>query len=718
MPSDHLDALLRPRSIALIGASDTPGTIGKVLASNLLGGAFQGPVMPVNPRHDSILGTRAYADIAQLPETPDLAVICTPPASVPGIVEALGARGGRAAVILTAGFAEDREARGSALQRELVEAARRHRLRVCGPNCVGIQVPGIGLNASFAPTRARPGNIGFVAQSGAVITSLLDRAESRGIGFSHLVSLGDMADLDFGDMLDYLARDPGTRAILLYIESIGDASGFMAAARAASRIKPVVALKAGRHAEGARAVVSHTGAMAGSDAVCQAAFERAGILRVSTLAALFDAAETLERAPPPRGDRVAILTNGGGAGVLAADALIEAGGRLADLSAATRQALDAALPRTWSHGNPVDLIGDAGPDRYAKALDALRSDPGVDAILALHCPTAVSSPVACAEPVIAAASADDGPPILASWVGGNHVAEGRRLLADHGVPSYDTPEQAADALMLLARWRGAQSLPVEAPPIPRPSTPDQAAARALITAALGAGRGNLTAYEAGQVIAAWGVPVVETRTATTPEAAAAIAADVGGPVALKVLSGDIVHKSDAGGVALDLDSPTTVLESARLMLARIPRAHPNARIQGLAVQPMVHRAGARELIVGAVDDAQFGPVILVGHGGTEAEAIDDKALGLPPLSLSLARELLSRTRIYRLLQGVRGRPPADLDAIAMTLVRVAQLVTDIPAIRELDINPLLADAGGVMALDARIALSSREQPAAGITAKR
>ncbi|MFZ0789719.1 MAG: CoA-binding protein, partial [Chromatiaceae bacterium] len=410
----HLDALFKPGSIALVGASDEPGSIGAVLAANLLGGAFKGPVMPVNPRHRRIAGVRVYPDIDHLPHRADLGVVCTPPAAVPEVVSALGRQGARAAVIITAGFAEDREARGGALQREVMDTARSYRMRIVGPNCLGILVPGIGLNASFARGPARPGNLAFVAQSGAIISSVLDWAGARGIGFSHLVSLGDMADVDFGDMLDYLAADGTSRAILLYIETVGDARKFMSAARAAARIKPIVVVKGGRHAEGARAVASHTGALAGSDAVYQAAFDRAGILRVFTLAELFDAVEILARTRPPKGDRLAIVTNGGGAGVLAVDALVDEGGRLADLSGDTLAVLDQTLPRTWSHGNPVDLIGDATGERYSEALGAVRKDPGVDGILVLHCPTAVTSPVEAAEAVARAAATREGPPILTS----------------------------------------------------------------------------------------------------------------------------------------------------------------------------------------------------------------------------------------------------------------------------------------------------------------
>jgi acetyltransferase len=614
-------------------------------------------------------------------------------------------------VIVTAGFAEDREARGSGLQQEVAQAARAHGLRVVGPNCLGLVVPGIGLNASFAHRAARPGNLAFVAQSGAIVTSVLDWAESRGIGFSGLVSLGDMADVDFGDMLDYLAGDARTRAVLLYIESVGDARKLMSAARVCARIKPIVAVKAGRHAEGARAVASHTGALAGSDAVCQAAFDRAGILRVFTLAELFDAVEILALARPTGGDRLAILTNGGGVGVLATDALIDEGGRLATLSDSTLTALDDVLPRTWSHGNPVDMIGDAAGPRYRDALAILRKDSGVDAILALHCPTAVVSALEAAQAVATPPAPPGGPLLLTSWVGDAAMTQARQLFAERRIPTYETPEQAVRGFMYLVRHRRGQELLTETPPsIHDDFAPDTAAVAALVAAALAEGRHGLSEPEAKRALAAYGVPVVTTRTAGSPEEAARIGAEIGGPVVLKILSPDIGHKSDVGGVVLDLIGPGAVLEAARGMLGRIRAAFPEARIQGFAVQPMVRRPGAQELIVGAAEDPQFGPVILVGQGGTAVEAVADRAIGLPPLNLRLARELVSRTRISRVLQGGRGQPAADLDALALTLVRVSQLVVDIPEVQELDINPLLVDPYGVIALDARIALAESTGP--------
>lgn len=709
MPLRNLDALFKPKSIALIGASDKPGSIGAILAKNLLAGGFKGEVMPVNPRYEKIGDRAAYPDVSSLPHPVDLGVICTPSDTVPGIVGALQELGARAALVITAGFGEGHEASGVELQKALAEAAKQGQLRIVGPNCLGVLVPGTGLNASFAHRMPKQGSLAFVAQSGAIVTSILDWADARGIGFSHLVSLGDMIDVDFDDTLDYLANDAATRAILLYIESIKDARRFMSAARAASRMKPVIAVKAGRHAEGARAVQSHTGALAGADAVYDAAFERAGVLRVLSLEELFDAVQTLALAKPPRGDRLAILTNGGGIGILATDALIDQGGRLAELSAETLSELSRVLPPTWSHANPVDIIGDATGARYADALSVLSRDRGVDAILALHCPTAVTSAEEAAGKVVDYASGQRQPLLLTSWVGESAAQRARDLFAERRIPTYDTPEQAVRAFMYLVRYRRSQDLLIEIPPsIPVDFQPDTEKAKNIVAAAIGEGRCWLSEYEAKQVMSAYGIPVVTTHRAESPERAAEQAALIGGPVALKILSPDITHKSDVGGVMLDLAGPGAVLEAATAMQERLGRAFPGARIDGFTVQPVVRRPGAYELIVGMADDPQFGPVILAGQGGVAVEVLDDKALGLPPLNMRLASELLSRTRIYRLLKGFRGQAAANLDAIALTLVRLSQLVVDLAEICELDINPLLADQFGVMALDARIRVASSE----------
>lgn len=708
----NLDFFFKPRSVVLIGASATAHSVGSVLASNLLAGGFHGQVHLVNPHYRSINGVPVHNDIGDLPNPAELAIVATPPATVPEIIARLARMGTRAAVVITAGFAELPGPEGTRLVQAMLDAARPHLFRIVGPNCIGIMAPRLGLNASFAHTDPLPGRIAFVAQSGAIVTSVLDWAKSRGIGFSHLVSLGNMADVDFGDMLDYLANDLQTQAILLYIEAVTNARKFMSAARAAARSKPVIVVKAGRFTAGARAAASHTGAMTGIDAVYDAAIRRAGMLRVNTLTELFDAVESVAMGNWPTSDRLAILTNGGGLGVLATDALIEHGGHLAELAAETVTKLDSMLPPAWSHTNPVDIIGDAPGSRYAAALHALLGDPNVDATLVLNCPTAVASGTDAAQAVIDSAKAHGGARVLTSWVGEAAAAPARRLFVENGIPTYDTPEEAVATLMQRVEYHRNQELLMQTPPsVPEAFSPDTAAAKAIIRRALQAQRDWLTEPEAKAVLSAYGIASVPTLVVDSPEAAGQAAKTIGGPVALKILAADITHKSDVGGVALDLEDEAAVREAARGMLKRIQTVRPEAQVQGFTVQPMARRPGSVELILGVIEDRQFGPLLLFGQGGTAVEAIDDKALGLPPLNMHLALEVMKRTRVWRLLQGVRDRPPADLEAVALTLVRLSQLVVDLGEVAELDINPLLADANGVIALDARIRVAPSHGPA-------
>ena len=694
----HLDSLLRPTSIAVVGASTRPNSVGATVIHNLLMGGFAGPVMPVNPKYQAVAGVLAYPDVASLPVAPDLAVICTPPATVPPLIAELGQRGAKAAIVLTAGL----DSGAASLQQQMLDAARPHLLRVLGPNCLGLLVPEIGLNASFAHTHAAPGKLAFISQSGALCTAVLDWARAAGIGFSHFISLGNGADVDFGDLLDYLGSEPSTRAILLYIESIRHARKFMSAARAAARNKPLIAIKAGRFPEGARAATSHTGALAGADDVYDAALRRTGMLRVFETDDLFDAVETLARTRPLRGDRLAILTNGGGPGVLATDALVGRGGHLAELAPETILQLDGVLPATWSRGNPVDIIGDAPGKRYADALQILLKDPGVDAVLVMHTPTAIASGVDAARAVIGVARQAPRN-VLTSWLGGESAAHARQLFAEAGLPSYDTPDKATRAFLHLVEYRRNQEMLMETPAsAPVDFSPDTGAARRIVEVALGEERSLLSEHEAKEVLAAYGVPVVETRIAATPDEAARIAESIGFPVALKILSPDVTHKSDVGGVRLDLDTADAVRAAAEAMRDRIGRLAPQASITGFTVQSMVRRPNARELIVGAATDPTFGPIVLFGHGGTAVEAIGDRSIGLPPLNLALARHLIARTRVARLLHGYRDRPAADLNAVSLTLLQVSQLIVDLPEVVELDINPLFADEDGVVALDARM----------------
>jgi acetyltransferase len=703
----NFDKLFHPATVALIGASDRPGAVGAVLARNLRRAGFKGEVLLVNPHLGALDGMPVYPDIASLPHAADLAIIATPPDTVPGLIAELGACGTRAAVVITAGFGELGE-RGRALQQAALDAARPYLLRLVGPNCVGIMVPGIGLDASFSHLAPPPGEIAFVSQSGALITAMLDWAAPRGIGFSHVVSLGDMADVDFGDMLDYLAADAHTRAILLYVEGITRGRKFMSAARAAARLKPVLVLKAGRSSGGARAAASHTGMLAGSDRVYHAAFRRAGMLRADTMAELFDAAATLALTSAQDGERLAILTNGGGAGVLASDALEAAGGRLAILSAATTARLDSVLPATWSRGNPVDIIGDAPGSRYAAALEALFADDGVDAILVLNCPTALASPEDAARAVIDGvaalpAAARHASNIFTAWLGGQSAGVARRLFNAARIATYDTPEEAVAGFLHRVRYKRNQALLMETPPVrPDRFEPDIAAARATIAAALAAGRSWLDTAEVACVLAAYRVPLPASRQAADPEEAAAAAEAIGFPVALKIRSPDITHKSDVGGIALDLRDEEAVRRAAALLTERVAMAQPGARLDGFLVQQMVRRPGAIELLAGLAEDPVFGPVIVFGQGGTAVEVIDDSAVGLPPLNALLARAQMMRTRVWRLLQPYRGNPPAAIGAIGEVLIGIGQLAAEHPEICELDINPLLADATGVIAIDARI----------------
>ncbi len=709
MSTRNLDALFEPSTIALIGASNRPGSVGAVLARNLYDGGFQGPILTVNPHERAIRSTLNYRSVAELPLAPDLAVISTPPQAVPGIISELGERGCRAAVVITAGFGEGDRADGQELMQAMLDASRPYLLRIVGPNCLGFLSPHLGINASFAHLAPHTGDIAFLTQSGAMATSVLDWATARGIGFSHIVSLGSMSDIDFGDLLDYLALDGRTRAILLYVEAITHARKFMSAARMASRNKPVVVVKAGRSAAGAKAALSHTGALAGSDAVYDAAFRRAGMLRVQTSNELFQAVGTLDTGIRVKGDRLTILTNGGGLGVLAVDQLAEVDGRLAVLSDETIARLDKILPAPWSHGNPVDILGDASGERYAGALEVLLEADEADATFVLNCPTAVADSLEAAQAVVKTLE-DRRSPVLTSWLGEGAAAEARRLFADRKLPSFESPEQAVQAFGHLLRYRRNQLLLVQTPPsVSDLISIDHAKAEAIIDAVLADDRTVLTEPEAKELLSAFGIPTVDSFVAGDPAEAALFAERVDGPVVLKIVSRDITHKSDVGGVVLNLASPAAVAQAATDMLETIRRKMPDARIDGFNVQPMIRRPGAHELILGIAEDATFGPVILFGQGGTAVEVIGDRAVALPPLNPVLAHDMIERTKISRLLHGYRDRPAADLDAIALTIVKLSHLVVDLDRVAELDINPLLADADGVIALDARVVVRPPEK---------
>ena len=709
MSTRNLDKLMAPKSIVAIGASVRPGSVGAAVTHNLLAGGFQGNIHLVNTKGGEIEGRRVYRKLADVPEVADLAVVMTPAETIPRLILELGERGTRVAVVISAGPGNGADGAqvNARWRRRILRAAKPHLLRIVGPNTIGYAMPSLGLNASFGPGNLKAGRIAAVAQSGAVLAGLADWGSAQGIGFSHLISMGDMSDVDFGDVLDMLARDPGTRAILMYVEGITHARKFMSAARGVARIKPVIVLKAGRHAAAAKAAASHTGSMAGSAAVYDAAFARAGLVRVRGLGELFDAAETLAYGISPRTERLAILTNGGGVGIIATDLLMDEGGELSTLLPKTLNQLDKHMPRAWSRGNPVDIVGDADGPRYAAALDALADDRGVGAVLAMNVPTALT-PAEDAARAIAGAAGAKVVPVIGCWIGGPQAAAGREVLHAAGMPAYDTPLRAVRGFMHIVQYRRGQRALQRTPPSVPEARSDTNLVRAIVHGALAELREILTEPEATRVLAAYGIPVVPTEIVLDAAEAVAAAVRIGFPVAVKILSRQITHKSDVGGVALDLGSEQAVADAVRTMTGNALVKAPKARIDGFVVQPMIKRPHAIELILGAAEDPVFGPILLVGHGGVAAEVVDDKALALPPLDLVLAEDALSRTRVDRLLRGYRDRAPAARGAVAEAMVRLSQLIADVGEIAELDINPLLADAEGVLALDARIVVRKPE----------
>lgn len=699
----NLEYALHPRSIAIFGASEREGSVGQVVMRNIVAGGFEGDIWPVNPKYGEVAGRICYPDVGKLPAAPDLGVIVTPPETVPGIIADLGAKGCRAAVVITAGLT-----RQNGLRQAMLDAARPHLFRVIGPNTVGLVIPPAKLNASFAHMAAKPGNIALLSQSGAIATSLIDWAADNDVGFSHIVSLGDMADVDVGDWLDMLAGDARTRAIVLYLETVPNPRKFMSAARAAARVKPVIAVKSGRHEAAAKAAATHTGALSGADRVIDAALSRAGILRVNGLAELFDAAEITSRFAPLQRARVGIVTNGGGAGVLAVDQIIDCQGELAELTPATIERLDALLPPTWSHANPVDIIGDAPPERYKAAVEAVAADAGTDAIMVFNCPTGLASPVDAARAVAGLASNGriGGKPVLTCWLGEHTALEARHVLQSAGVASFETPADTATALSYLANWSRAQKALTRVPSSRSEDVAgDRDAVLAIFRAVARDGRRMLTEPEAKAAAAAYGIPVPETVIAATPAEAGEAAAKLlktWQKVVVKLLSKAISHKSDVGGVVLDIDTAVAARAAAETIERRVREKAPAADIEGYAVQPMVQRKQAQELILGMSRDPIFGPVILFGAGGVAVEVMGDTAIALPPLDDVLAGDLIERTRIGRLLAGFRDRKPADRKAIAVALNGLSQMIVDFPCIVSVDINPLLADAEGAVALDARI----------------
>jgi acetyltransferase len=704
-----LAPLLAPASVALVGATEREGALGRIVWQNLAAGGLRGALSAVNPKHSAVFGQRCYPRLGKLPQPPDLAVLVTPARTVPAILEEAGAAGVRAAVVLTSGFGETGAA-GHTLQAEALAAARKHGLRLLGPNCLGLMRTDAGLNATFSPVPALPGKLALVSQSGAICTAILDWAHPAGVGFSSVVSLGAAADVDFGEVLDYLVADPGTDAILMYVEGIHDARRFVSSLRVAARAKPVVALKVGRYATGSNAASSHTGALVGSDAVFDAALRRCGTVRVRTYTQLFSAARILASGRHATGERLAIVTNGGGPGVLAADSAAENGVPLAELSKETLALLNQKLPSQWSGGNPIDIIGDAPPQRFADATAAALADPGVDALLVMYSPVAVTPGAAAARAVVEGARQRGRKMLLAAWLGDINPNETRAWLDEKGVPNFYTPENAVEAFSFLcAYWRNQSQLlqvPAALARAAQAAAPDLAAVNAIRDAALAEGRSTLTEHEAKALLRTFGVHVPPSPVVTTREAAVAAAREIGFPVALKIHSPDITHKTEVGGVRLNLQDEEMVAGAFDGMQRSARAARPDARIEGAVVQPMLRYAHSREVLVGVATDRVFGPVISFGTGGIAVEAVRDAAIALPPLNAVLAAELIDRTRASRLLGAYRDVPAADREALVALLCGVSEMVCALPWLKEMDLNPVIAYPGGAVIADARIVIDA------------
>lgn len=701
-----LNAFFSPRSVAVIGATDREGSVGQAFMQNLKNEAFRGRIYGVNPGRSEVLGVKCFASIKELPETPDLTVIAIKAKRVPGVIQECAEKGCKNVIIISAGFKEIGE-KGTALEREILSIARKSGMRIIGPNCLGIMRPQTGLNATFANGMAKKGSVAFISQSGALCTSILDWSRQANVGFSTFVSIGSMLDVNWGDLLHHLGGDPYTKTIVLYIETIGDAHAFMSAAREVALSKPIIVLKAGATEEARKAANSHTGSLAGSFDVLRTAFRRVGVLRVERIAELFYMADLLSKQPRPRGNRLAILTNAGGPGVLSTDALIREGGQLAKLAPESIEALNAFLPPHWSHGNPVDILGDAPPETYRKAMDVITKDPNVDGILVVLSPQPMCNPTETAK-VLSAFAKCGNKPISASWMGGEAVDEGRRILSNAGIPTFDYPDTAAKHFVMSWRYdRRIRNL-YETPRFavdPEETLQEKTLLRELFTKAKAEERVLLNETESKQILAAYGIPTVPTFVAKTANEAVSRAERMGYPVVLKLNSYEITHKSDVGGVILDLDDAAAVRDAFQ----QIQDAVSADVFEGVAVEPMVKTDGV-ELILGSKVDGQFGPVLLFGAGGRLVEITRDHALGLPPLNTTLARMMMQQTRIYHALHGVRGKKPVDLDALEQLLVRFSQLVIEQPRIQEIDINPLLVSDEGMVALDARIVLHPSEIP--------
>lgn len=704
-----LDAIFLPKSVAVVGATETAGSVGRTILWNLISNPFGGVVYPVNPKRPSVLGIKAYPNISAVPAAVDLAVVVTPAAAVPDVIAQCADAGVRGAIVISAGFKELGPP-GVELERRTLEQARRGSMRIIGPNCLGVMNPVGGLNATFAHGMAKPGNVAFISQSGALCTAILDWSYRELVGFSAFVSTGSMLDVGWGDLIDYLGNDARTKSILIYMESIGDARAFLSAAREVALNKPIIVIKPGRSEAAAKAAASHTGSLTGSDEVLEAAFRRCGVLRVQNIADLFYMAEVLAKQPRPAGPRLAILTNAGGPGVLATDALIGAGGELAKIAPETMEQLNALLPPAWSRNNPIDILGDAGPDRYAKSLEITAADPNADGLLIVLTPQDMTDPTKTAEALRPYAKLD-GKPVLASWMGGPNVEAGVEILNRVGIPTFSYPDTAARAFYYMWLYtynlRGLYETPTLAPATDADeragATADRVVGR-IIDGARKEGRTLLDEYESKKILEQYGIPTTKTIVAAGIDQAMVAAGEIGYPVVLKLYSKTITHKTDVGGVKLNIKNADQLCAAFSEIQESVRTRAGAEHFQGVTVQPMVSLSDAYELIVGSSIDPQFGPVLLFGTGGQLVEVFKDRALGLPPLTATLARRMMEQTKIHPALKGVRGRQPVDLGALERLMVRFSRLIVEQRWIRELDINPLLVSSERIIALDARVVL--------------
>jgi acetyltransferase len=699
-----LDALFHPETVAVIGATDRADTVGRTVLQNLLAPAFHGRVYPVNPQRSEILGVKAYKSINDLPETVDLAVLATPAVTIPALVAECIAAKVKSAVVISAGFKE-RGAEGIALEQQIQEQLRQSPMRLIGPNCLGVMNPLIGMNATFAKDAPKAGNVAFLSQSGALLTAILDWSNKEEVGFSAIVSTGSMLDVGWGDLIEHFGDDPRTKSILIYMESVGDARSFLSAAREVALAKPIIVIKAGRSEAASKAAASHTGALTGSDEVLDAAFRRCGVLRVHNIADLFYMAEVLGKQPRPKGPRLTILTNAGGPGVLATDALVANGGELAKLSETTLRKLDEFLPAHWSHGNPIDVLGDASSERYARAIDIAAQDPNSDGLMVVLAPQGMTNPTEIAEHLKPYATSS-GKPLLASWMGGTSVMEGEKILNNIGIPTFPFPDTAARAFTYM--WQYSKNLRslYETPSLaegPELNDTARAGVQQIIDNARKSGRLLLNEFESKAVLSHYGIPTVDTRIARSEEEAVHHAKQLGFPIVLKIFSDTITHKTDVGGVKLNLQDEDAVRKAYQSIQASVTEKAGAEHFGGVTVQPMVKLDGY-ELILGSSIDPQFGPVLLFGSGGQLVEVYKDRALALPPLNSTLAQRLMEQTQIHKALKGVRGRKPVNLVALESLLVRFSQLVVEQSAISEIDINPLIASPESLLALDARVVL--------------